>query len=663
MSRLPTIPSIRRLRLLVATASLPALLLALPLATSAQPADAGRNNDAGMQAAIAAAKAGRLAPGQAEALRADPRWPWLEHARLARDLDTADAAQVRGFLQRHDGQAAANALRPLWLASLARRERWSDLLADWRPSDSPALRCARLNAQQALGQAGAEWNAEAQALWRSGKSQPDACDATFASLAARGGLDDALRWERFDLAVAEGEPGVMRSAARGLPAEAQALAQDYAAFVQAPHTRAAQWPRDARSRQVAASGLARLAKNDPDAAERQLADLAPMLGMNESERGRVLYQIALWTVASYLPDSARRLAAVPTASYDERLHEWRAREAMARSDWKSALEAIRKMPAAQREDSRWRWFEGRMLEKTGRGPEAQARFRAAAAAPTFHGFLAADRLHLPYALCPWQPSDPPALRREVARDPALQRALALQRIDQPGWAVREWNDALSRFDDARRRAAVALAQEQGWFDRAVFSLGKVADEQRLYELRFPLHHDADIRAAARRHDLDPAWIAAEIRAESVFNPNARSPADARGLMQLLPTTAAAVARRTGLPYAGAESLYDSATNIALGSAYLREMEDKYGQTYQAIAAYNAGPTPTARWLSQRPTHDPDLWIETISYKETRDYVARVLAFSAIYDWRLNGNALPVSERLLGRTEGQRKPFACPAPGA
>ena len=58
-----------------------------------------------------------------------------------------------------------------------------------------------------------------------------------------------------------------------------------------------------------------------------------------------------------------------------------------------------------------------------------------------------------------------------------------------------------------------------------------------------------------------------------------------------------------------------------------------------------------------------MWIETISYKETRDYVARVLAFSAIYDWRLNGNALPVSERLLGRTEGQRKPFACPAPGA
>jgi len=662
MSRLTTIPALQRLRrsTLAALLVLPAFVASTAPAL-AQASRAGAANDAAMQAAIAAAKAGQLSPAQADALRDDPRWPWLEFARLSRDLDRADPAQVRAFLQRYDGQAAAAALRPLWLASLSRRQQWSDFLADWAPSDDAALRCAYLNAQQALGRAGADWNNQAQALWRSGKSLPDACDTTFATLTARGALDDSLRWERFDLAVAEGEPGVMRSAARGLPANALALAQDYAAFVQAPHARTAQWPRDARSRQVAAAGLARLAKDDPDAAERQLAQLAPLLGLDEAQRGKVQYQIALWTVASYLPDSARRLAAVPESAYDERLHEWRAREAMARGDWKSALEAIRKMPTKQREDSRWRWFEARMLEKTGRDADAQALFRAAATSPTFHGFLAADRLKLPYALCPWEPSDPPSLRKDVAKDPALVRALALYRIDQPGWAVREWNDALTRFDDPRRRAAVALAQEQGWFDRAVFSLGKIPDEQRLYKLRFPLHHDADIRSAAKRNNLDPAWIAAEIRAESIFNPNARSPANARGLMQLLPGTAAGVAQRTGLPYAGAESLYDSSTNIALGSAYLREMEDKYGQTYQAIAAYNAGPTPTARWLSQRPSHDPDVWIETISYKETRDYVARVMAFSAIYDWLLNGDALPVSERMLGRTEGTRKRFACPSP--
>ena len=635
------------------------LLLAGLAATAPAHAQASAGNDAAVRAALAAAQRGETV-ADSPALRADPRWPWIEYARLSRNLDSADPAEVRGFLQRHDGQAVATALRPLWLASLSRRKQWSGLLADWRPVEDTALKCARLNALHQLGRAGSDWNAQAQALWRTGESLPDACDPVLAALEQRGGLDTALRWERFDLAVAAGQHGVMRAIARGLPQAERRLAEDYLGFVESPQARTLPWPRDARSRQVAAAGLAAMARKDPDGAERLLAQVSPQLGMGEAERGQVLYQIALWTVASYLPDSARRLAAVPEPAYDERLHEWRVREALARGDWPAALAALRRMPASQRSDSRWQWFEARMLEKTGQAAESRALMARAARSATFHGFLAADRLGQPYALCPWTPAEPAGARAEVARDPALVRALALYRIDRAGWAVREWNDALGRLDDTRRRIAVALAQEQGWFDRAVFSLGRTPDEQRLYTLRFPLHHDTQIRAAARRFDLDPAWIAAEIRAESTFNPNARSPANARGLMQLLPTTAAAVARRTGLPYNGADSLYDPLVNIPLGSAYLREMEDKYSLTYQAIAAYNAGPTPTARWMSQRPTHDPDLWIETISYKETRDYVARVLAFSVIYDWRLNGDALPVSERMLGRTEGRRKAFACPA---
>src|SRR3546814_10848950 len=95
------------------------------------------------------------------------------------------------------------------------------------------------------------------------------------------------------------------------------------------------------------------------------------------------------------------------------------------------------------------------------------------------------------------------------------------------------------------------------------------------------------------------------------------------------------------------SLYDSDTNIAIGTAYLRQMEDKYGQTYFAIAAYNDGPSPVARWQSQHPGMDPDFWIETISDKETRDYVARVLAVSVIYDWRMDGDALPGSQERKG----------------
>ncbi|NEK66065.1 MAG: lytic transglycosylase domain-containing protein, partial [Xanthomonas perforans] len=77
--------------------------------------------------------------------------------------------------------------------------------------------------------------------------------------------------------------------------------------------------------------------------------------------------------------------------------------------------------------------------------------------------------------------------------------------------------------------------------------------------------------------IDPAWVAAEIRAESIFNPRARSPANAMGLMQVLPGTGAAVAKGIALPgYAGATSLYEPDTNIAIGTAYLRQLLNTYG---------------------------------------------------------------------------------------
>ncbi|HEV8694464.1 MAG TPA: transglycosylase SLT domain-containing protein, partial [Lysobacter sp.] len=439
-----------------------------------------------------------------------------------------------------------------------------------------------------------------------------------------------------------------------------------AAFIEAVHPRALTWPKTERSRRMVSYGLARLAKSEPMAGEVQLPHYIEALDLSEEDRGRVLYQAALWTVASYDPESAQRLNAVPESAYDERLHEWRVREAMARSDWAGALAAIRKMGDKQRSDSRWQYFEARLAERSGDKATAKRLYREAANKPEFYGFLAADRIGASYTLCPWLPTDnDDADKAAVARDPALVRAMGLYRIDRKGWATREWDDALSRFTDVQRRMAVEVAQSHGWFDRAVFTLGKNnPDELRLYTLRFPLHHDATIRREAANNHLDPAWVAGEIRAESVFDPRARSPANAMGLMQIVPGTGATVARDLGLPWSGSESLYDSDTNITLGAAYLRQLLDKYGgQPYQAIAGYNAGPTPLARWQSERPGMDAEFWIETISYKETRDYVARVLAFSVIYDWRLNGDALSLSDRMRGRFDGRRKKFVCPLAAA
>ena len=645
------------------TRALPCIVLAaafglfLSCAAQAQSLDAQRPQ---VKAALAAAESGRFNAADYPGIASHPLFGWVELAQLKRDVDTLSTSQAQSFLKRYEGQAVADNLRAAWLPALARRQDWPTLLAAWKPTSSVAMQCAQLNARQATGKADAQWVAEAQAIWRKGgKALPDGCDPVFAILGSKGGLSPALRWERIDKAAEERQTAVMRSVARGLPASDATLANDYAAFLDAVHARALSWPKTERSRKMATYGLMRLAKSSPGAAEMQLPQYADALGMNETERGKVLYEAALWTVASYEPDSARRLNAVPESVYDDKLHEWRTREAMARGDWRAALAAIRKMPKAQREDSRWRYFEARLAEKTGETAEAQRLYREAAKSATFHGFMAADRLNQGYALCAWIPNDGAAARNAIARDPAIVRAMELWKLERAGPATSEWNSALARFDDTQRRLAVEVARDNGWFDRAVFSLGKNPEEQRLYELRFPLHHGDTIRREAAKNGIDPAWVAAEIRAESVFNPRARSGANAMGLMQVLPGTAAGVVKRRGIAYGGASDLYDSDTNIAIGTAYLREMEDKYGTPYVAIAAYNAGPTPTARWQTQRPNYDPDFWIETISYKETREYVARVLAFSVIYDWRLNGTAVPVTDRMHGRVDAKRKSFTCP----
>lgn len=619
--------------------------------------------------AFEAAARGALDPAALAALRQQPLHGWIEFTALRRDLATLAPAHGDDFLRRHGGEPVGDAFRAEWLPALARRGEWQALLSAWREGTaSTALRCLQLQARHQLGRNDAGWVRDAQTIWRSsGNSLPDACDPVFAQLAAQGGLDDALRWQRFELAADAQQGGVMRSIGRGMAAPENArLAATYAAYMDAADASAGNWPKTARSRLVAAAALAKLGRAAPDRAEALLPAVAQALGFSEAERGRVLYQVALWTVASYLPGSAQRLAAVPLSAYDANLHEWQAREAMARSDWPAALAAIRRMPDAQRNDSRWQYFAARTSALTGDAAGARALYAQAAAKSDFHGFLAADRLGQPYTLCPWQPMAMHAHKREVARDPALVRALQLHALDRKGWATREWEDALSRFSDAQRRIAVEIAQDNGWYDRGVFGLVNVGgkaypDERNLYHLRFPLHHEATIRREAARNNLDPAWVAAEIRAESVFDPTARSQADARGLMQVLPTTGAGVAAKIGMPWRGADSLYDADINIALGSAYLRQLMDRYGgKPYQVIAGYNAGPAPLGRWQSQRPAMDADFWIETISYRETREYVARVLGFATIYDWRLNGNALKTTDRMLGNVAGTRQPFVCPA---
>jgi soluble lytic murein transglycosylase len=145
------------------------------------------------------------------------------------------------------------------------------------------------------------------------------------------------------------------------------------------------------------------------------------------------------------------------------------------------------------------------------------------------------------------------------------------------------------------------------------------------------------------------------RRESEFDPAARSAADARGLMQLLPGTAKLMANKLGVEHEVDKLLTDPAYNVTMGSAYLAEMVEKFGPSIALIASgYNAGPKRPERWMTEfGDPRSPDVdvvdWVESIPFDETRTYVMRVAEGVVIYRAKLKGEAGPVkiTEELKG----------------
>ena len=160
-------------------------------------------------------------------------------------------------------------------------------------------------------------------------------------------------------------------------------------------------------------------------------------------------------------------------------------------------------------------------------------------------------------------------------------------------------------------------------------------------LRFPLPYLGEIEAAARDTHLPGNWLYAVLRTESLYDPQARSGAGARGLLQLMPATARAVAQRAGMKAPSNDDLFKPEINIALGARYLREMNDKFeGALILTLAAYNAGPHRVPQWLPNDPI-DGDIWVENIPYNETRAYVQRALSSLVMIGWRRTGEPVPV----------------------
>ncbi len=224
----------------------------------------------------------------------------------------------------------------------------------------------------------------------------------------------------------------------------------------------------------------------------------------------------------------------------------------------------------------------------------------------------------------------------------VQKAELLGNGGLVDFAVRELQAAAAADGGSWGPAETAqLYDETGHFDQAIevmkhsapnyFALDIPDLPRKYWEALFPKAYWSDLKRSSAANGLDPYLVASLIRQESEFNPNAVSRANAVGLMQLLPKTGKAVARQVKMKRYTASQLYTPAVNLQLGTRYFRGMVDKFGGSFEyALAAYNAGSDRVEDWLSQGKYRDPQEFVESIPFTETREYVQAILRNASVY---------------------------------
>lgn len=259
--------------------------------------------------------------------------------------------------------------------------------------------------------------------------------------------------------------------------------------------------------------------------------------------------------------------------------------------------------------------------------------------------------------------------RELAR---AEKSEQLSSVGLFDWAIDELNEAKKTADNSPK-INFALASHyrmKGDNVNALLSLAKsYPDYSQMFpeemgreewDIFYPLTNWEQIKSWAKNRNLDQYQVAGLIRQESVFNPRARSGANAYGLMQLLLPTARTVARKYGasMPTSPAD-LFQPALNIELGTAFMRDQFDKFGRIEYVAVAYNAGPGRVGPWRASLPL-EIDEFVEAIPFRETKGYVQGVVRNSAQYrrlyddsgNFKANVGSRPLRAEIDSRSREQ-----------
>ncbi len=314
--------------------------------------------------------------------------------------------------------------------------------------------------------------------------------------------------------------------------------------------------------------------------------------------------------------------------------EWRARAALRAQQWKALNRYIASMPASLAKQDNWTYWRGRALEQAGQKQSAQTYWQRLRSVRTFYGKLAHEALgqSFYYSGNETVEATPEAIEA-MGNNPGLIRAKAFYDVGMFYEGNLEWQWSIRTMNPAQLLAASQWGEKHSLLHRAINTAIKVAEHYPVeHELLYPRPFEDEIETYAKKADVDIDWVFGLIRQESRFIAAAQSNVGANGLMQIMPATAKWIAKGLGIENFKSEDIYEIDTNIYFGTAYLRSLLDRLDNNIiLATAGYNAGPNRASRWQRSLPNvTEAAIFIETIPFTETRNYVQNVLANTVEY---------------------------------
>ncbi|MCF6299968.1 MAG: lytic transglycosylase domain-containing protein [Proteobacteria bacterium] len=579
----------------------------------------------------------QLLKQQRSKLSGYPLEHYLDYALLTRKMTQLPKPEIDLFIQNNTNSPLNKRLRHMYLYELGKQKKWSKYLKNYSGPGKGTKQCRYLQARIETGKTQG-LASQVQSMWLSGLSAPDACNPAFKWWIKQDHQTQDLILRRIKLAFEENNfslAGYLKTQLKNKPVWInQAIS-----LMKTPMETLKQslgWSKSADTQWLLQKTALKMASKKPAELHQIWPQLKARFNFNKAKTDIIEREIALFASTDYLPFSIKSLNQLPAGMKDDQIKAWIVRFHLYHQDWPAVLASLMNMSSTQLSRDRWQYWLARAYAKTGDKAQAEIIFEKLHRKTNYFGFLSADHLRFPYHLC----QKDSIIDTSYVPPIAIIRSIELFHAGLMGMARGEWNKSYRGLNKKQKLSLAEILYQEQWYTKVILVLADTAEWEN-YIKRYPIAHLNDIQKHSSKYQLLPQWILSIIRQESGFAKDAISKANAHGLMQLLPATAKRLSKQLGLDFHHQTQLHHAPFNIQLGVHYQYNLFKRFNHPLLVAAAYNAGERKSDDWLVNFPTV-PDIWLETIPYQETRQYITRILAYVTVYDWLVNSKPKRIS---------------------